>query len=122
VDAQIPMSRKPKADQARIRIALAKGQELARRSKDLETCLSVEHKVALSAALADDYAALLEEYPDVFPAPPKSPEQVRAGASELRKAQAEAEAAAAESEATSRALRAKMSELTRPRHKPDRPS
>jgi hypothetical protein len=107
---------------ARIKIALAKGKELARRAKDIETCLSVEHKVALAAALADDYAALFEEYPDVFPAPPRSPEQVRAGARGLREAQAAAEEAEAEALEATRKLRAKVNEITRPRAKPQKPS
>jgi|HubBroStandDraft_6_1064221.scaffolds.fasta_scaffold986702_2 hypothetical protein len=116
------MSRDEKAAKARIRIALQKGKELARRAKDLDTCVAVELKVALAAALADDYAALFEEYPDVFPAPPKSPDQVRAGAKELREAQTAAEQAEVESEEATRNLRAQVHELTRPRAKPEKPS
>jgi hypothetical protein len=91
------MNRKTEASKARVRIALAKAKELARREKDIETCLSVEHRVALSAALVEDYAALMAEYPDVFPAPSIPLDQVRAHAKELRAAQAAVEREEAES-------------------------
>jgi hypothetical protein len=116
------MSRDENAAKTRIRIALEKGKELARRAKDLDTCVAVELKVALAAALADDYAALFEEYPDVFPAPPKSPEQVRRGAKQLREAQIAAEQAEVESQEATRQLRAKVNELTRAPKKPEKPS
>jgi hypothetical protein len=111
-----------KAAKARVRLAMAKGKELARRAKDIETCRAVEHRVALAAALADDYAALFEEYPDVFPSPPRSPEQVRAGAKGLREAQVAAEEAEAEAREATRKLRAKVNEISRAPKKPEKPS
>jgi hypothetical protein len=86
------MSRTAKPSNARIRTARAKAKDITRRQKDLDTCLSKAHQVALAAALADDYAALLTEYPDVFPTPPIAVEQIRAHAQELREAQAAVEA------------------------------
>lgn len=71
------ITRKTKASRARLRIALAKAKELARREKDLETCLLVEHR-SHSAAVVEDYAARMAEYPDVFPAPPMRLDQLRA--------------------------------------------
>jgi hypothetical protein len=115
-------TQKPKASKARIRVALGKAKELARREKDLETCLSVEHKVALAAALADDYAALMAEYPDVFPAPPVAPGELRAQAEELREAQAAAERAEEASEEATRKLGVALSELTRSPGRPQKPS
>ena len=117
-----PMSRKAKASKARIRIALAKAKELARREKDLETCLLVEHKVALSAALVEDYAALIAEYPDVVPAPPIPLDQVRAHARELREAQAAVEREEAETEEARRKLGVALHELTRAPERPQKPS
>jgi hypothetical protein len=93
---KFPMTRRDKVDPARLRVALAKGQVLAGRAKELENCLSMDEQVALSAALADDYAALFEEYPDVFPAPPKSPVEVREGAKALLVAHSAAEEEKAE--------------------------
>jgi hypothetical protein len=116
------MSRKAKASKARVRIALAKAKELARREKDLETCLSVEHKVAVSAALMEDCAALMAEYPDVFPNPPTPLDEVRAHAKELREAQAALEREEAESEEATRKLDVALHELTRSPEKPQKPS
>ncbi len=116
------MTSKAKASKARIRIALAKAKELARRAKELETCLSVEHKVALSAGLADDYAALMAEYPDVFPAPPVTPGQVRGHAEELREAQATVEREEGECAEATRKLDVALNELTRLPAKPQKPS
>ena len=115
------MTSKAKASKARIRIALAKAKELARRAKELETCLSVEHKVALSAGLADDYAALMAEYPDVFPAP-VTPGQVRGHAEELREAQATVEREEGECAEATRKLDVALNEPTRLPAKPQKPS
>ena len=99
------MIRNAKASKARIRTALAKAKDITRRQKDLETCLVEAHKVALAAALAEDYATLLSEYPDVFPTPPVQLEQIRAHARELREAQAAVEAEEAESRGQAQARR-----------------
>ena len=112
------MSRNAKASKARIRAALAKAKDITRRQKDLETCLVEEHKVALAAALAEDYAALLSEYPDVFPTPPVQLEQIRAHARELREAQAAVDAEEVENEETRRQRGAALNDLTRAPEKP----
>jgi hypothetical protein len=116
------MSRKANASNSRIRLALAKAKELARRQKDIDTCLSIELKVALAAGLADDYAALLAEYPDIFPAPPVPVDQVRAHAEELREAQAAVEREAQEGEEARRKLGVARGELTRSPEKPQKPN
>jgi len=116
------MIRNAKASKARIRTALAKAKDITRRQKDLETCLVEAHKVALAAALAEDYATLLSEYPDVFPTPPVQLEQIRAHARELREAQAAVEAEEAESEEARRKLGVARNELTRSPEKIQKPS
>ena len=116
------MTRKTKASKTRIRIALAKAKELVRRQKDLDTCLSVEHAVALAAALAEDYAELMAEYPDVFPAPPVAPDDVRAHAEELREAQAEVERLEEESKESAHEFAVALNELTRPPERPQKPN
>jgi hypothetical protein len=116
------MSRQSKGAQGRIRIAHAKGRELGRRMQDLDKCLSPDLHVALAAALAEDYAKLLEEYPDVFPAPPRPPEVMRAEAADLREAQAAAEEAEQESQEAKRKLSAARSELTARPATPEKPS
>ena len=116
------MSRNAKASKARIRTALAKAKDITRRQKDLETCLLEAHKVALAAALTEDYAALLGEYPDVFPTPPVQLEQIRAHARELREAQAAVDAEEVENEETRRQLGAALNDLTRAPRKPAKPS
>jgi hypothetical protein len=116
------MSRQSKAAKDRIRTALAKGRELGRRMEDLDKCLSPDLRAALAAALAEEYAKLLEEYPDVFPAPPRSPEVMRADAADLREAQAAAEEAEQESHEAQRKSRAALNELTARPAKPDKPS
>jgi hypothetical protein len=116
------MSRTKKPSEERLRIALAKGKELARRSLDIDKCLNTEQKVALCVALTSDYAALFEEYPDVFQTPPKSPEELRREAKELAESQEATERDEAEAEEASREARAAMNVMTAPRKKPGPPN
>ena len=116
------MSHPAKPSKARRRIAIAKARDIARRQKDLDTCLVKEHEVALAAAIAEEYAALLTEYPDVFPNPPVSAEQVRAHAQELREAQAAHEEALAEEEAATRKAAVALNDIFRIPKRPEGPS
>lgn len=116
------MSRTTKAAKARFRTALAKAKDITRRHKDLDTCLSKAHQVALAAALAEDYAALLAEYPDVFPTPPIAVDQMRARAQGLREAQAAVEAEEAEADEAKTKAAVALSYIFRVPQKPEEPS
>jgi hypothetical protein len=114
------MSHPAQPSKARRRFALAKAKDITRRQQDLDTCLVKEHQVALAAALAEEYAELLTEYPDVFPDPPVSAERMRAHAQELREAQAAHEEALAEEESATR--KAALNDIFRIPKKPEGPS
>ncbi len=76
------MTRDDNPTPARTRVALEKGRALVRRIDHLDTMTAGE-----VAALADDFAALLAEHPDVFPEPPVRLEVLRARVAELRAAE-----------------------------------
>ena len=85
----------------RIRLAKAKGLELARRV-DLMDGLSGDEQTAVALALAEDFAALMTEYPDVYPQPPIPLEELGVHARELREADEVARQAVAAQEEASR--------------------
>jgi hypothetical protein len=115
---------------ARFRAAIDAGLRLGRRIEEIETVVaSGDHKAMMMEQLADDWVALLAEYPDVFPNPPISIETLRAHAEELKRASEEArKAEAAHVEASARVAEAEramnktINEIAAPRRKPEKPS
>jgi hypothetical protein len=93
------MSKPNKHDAKRIHVAKEKGRKLVLRMKSLGQ-LSCDEVVVL----ADDLAAMLAEYPDVYPKPPVSVELLRRYAQELKEADELARQAADEHKEVSRKL------------------
>jgi hypothetical protein len=85
----------------RIRLAKAKGLELALRVELMEG-LSGDEQTAAAVALAEDFAALITEFPDVYPQPPIPLEELGGHARELREADEAARQAVAVQEDASR--------------------
>ncbi len=114
----------------RFRAAIDAGLRLGRRIEEIENIVaSGDHKAMMMEQLANDWLALLAEYPDVFPDPPISIETLRLHAEELRRASEEArQAEAAHAEASARVAEAErvmnkaINEIAAPPRKPEKPS
>jgi hypothetical protein len=123
----VTVSRKAKRGKEvsdRVRIAKEKGRALALRAERADSMT-----VAGQIALAQEFAALVREYPDVYPEPPVSAEEVERTAQELKEAdevalaaEAEAERAEQAAETARRAYHVAVNEIARGPRKPEKPS